>query len=137
MTISCIRKIAAIAVFSILSALSTASMADTIEPADTIKALIGKTWAGKNKQGHSFWFWHEQGPRSGAFVAKFNNPAKGISVHHGTWEIDGDEICWDWPDWKKKYCYIKFEISGGTLEMTRADGEVHSGVLVEGNTEDL
>tara|TARA_R110001592_G_scaffold76503_4_gene230952 strand:- start:3151 stop:3333 length:183 start_codon:yes stop_codon:yes gene_type:complete len=48
-----------------------------------------------------------------------------------------DKICWHWPDWKKKYCYIKFETSGDNLKMTRADGEIHSGVLVEGNTEGL
>ncbi len=130
-------KLAAVVVSVFLSAISTMAIADTIDPAGAIKVLIGKTWAGTNDQGSDYWFWHDQGTRSGKFAAKFNGPSKGISIHHGTWEIEGDGICWHWPDWGKKYCYVKFERAEGKLEMTRSDGEVHAGTLVDGNTEGL
>ncbi len=137
MKIFCMPNVAAVALASILSAICTVSIANTIAPADAVKVLIGKTWAGKNERGSDYWLWHEQGTDSGKFGAKFNSPTKGISTHHGTWKIEGERICWHWPDWNQKQCYVKFDLSGNKLDMTRADGDGHSGTLADGNTEGL
>jgi len=128
---------AAFAGFLLLSIVSTSSVADTIDSETAIKALIGKTWVGRNQQGDDYWFWHEQGDGSGDFGAKFESSSKGVRVHHGRWEVTDDSVCWHWPDWNKIYCYVKFELDGQKLDMTRSDGLVHSGTLVEGNTEGL
>ncbi len=131
------KYVIAAGAFLILSAVSTTSNADTIKSEGAIKVLIGKTWVGKNEHGADYWFWHEQGAKAGKFGAKFNSPSKGVRIHHGQWEIKGERVCWYWPDWNKTNCYVKFELDGNKLDMTRSDGLVHSGTLVDGNTEGL
>ena len=132
-----VKYVLAAGAFLILSVITTISNAETINSEGAIKILIGKTWAGKNQQGSDYWFWHEQGAKAGKFGAKFNNPSKGVRIHHGKWEMQDESVCWYWPDWNKTNCYVKFKLDGNKLDMTRSDGLVHSGTLVDGNTEGL
>ena len=137
MNVLTVKSVIAVSAFLVLNLISATSNADTINSEGAIKVLIGKTWVGKNQQGDDYWFWHEQGAKAGKFGAKFNNPSKGVRIHHGKWEMQDESVCWYWPDWNKTNCYVKFKLDGNKLDMTRSDGLVHSGTLVDGNTEGL
>ena len=137
MIVCYIKKLIAIGTILFLGAMSTTAIAGAIDSKSAIKILIGKTWVGKNERGDDYWFWHEQGQSAGKFGAKFKKPTQAASIHHGQWELEGNRLCWHWPDWNKTFCYVKFEFDGGKLDMTRSDGQVHSGTFVDGNTEGL
>jgi len=137
MTIHARKYFIAIGLFFTIGIMSSGSIAGTIDSQTAMKLLIGKTWAGKNAKGEAYWFWHEQGSDSGKFGAKFKSDAKGTSEHHGTWEIKSENVCWFWPAWKATHCYVKFDHEGDMLDMTRSDGQVHSGKLMDGNVEGL
>ena len=120
-----------------LSIFSLPSLAEPLDFDSAIKALVGKTWLGTNNHGDDFWFWHEGGSQAGNFGVKFYSDTKGTRVFHGRWKKKSDAVCWHWPNVNRPFCYVKFELHGDKLDMTRADGVVHSGTLVDGNTAGL
>jgi hypothetical protein len=137
MPIPALKFIFALVLVFAINTMSSVSNAEMLDGKAAMTVLIGKTWVGENEKGDDYWFWHEPGSDSGAFGAKFKSTRKGTSKHYGTWERKDAQVCWYWPDWKATYCYIKFEHEGNMLSMTRSDGQVHSGILMDGNVADL
>jgi len=111
--------------------------AESLDADGAMLRLVGSTWAGVNEDDQSFWFWHEGGPDSGRFAAKFL-AASGQPEHYsGRWAKQGAQVCWTWPAWNATHCYVAFQLDGVELGLVRRDGVTHRGILSPGNSEHL
>lgn len=127
------RHLAAAILFSCL--LPNLSSAEEVSASVAANALIGKTWSGQNSDGDAYFFWHKGNESGGDFRARFTS--SNGRTHAGTWGRSGTDLCWEWPQFGRTVCYVRFELEGVSLSMTKSDGETHSGELVAGNLHGL
>lgn len=107
--------------------LAAPAHAERVSPADAMATLVGKIWRGVDRDGAEFWFWHDDGPQNGTFIGMVGDQPEYVA--EGTWRIEGDEVCWEWPN--EVQCYDQFGRDGRRVWRMRADGAIESGGLFE------
>lgn len=116
-------------VFTAAAIFTAATAAEKMTGEEITALLSGNSMTGVTSKGVE---WTEFYTPSGEI--------RGISKgerHSGSWSIDGDNVCFDYPSWEYRVCATVSPASGSKYLFHNDKGQTNEYVVLEGNPSDL